>query len=32
MVVPQRPPDDPGLPEDFDKPKGSSLRSLPAEG
>jgi HemY protein len=32
MVVPQRPPDDPGLPEDFDPPKGATLRSLPAEG
>ena len=32
MVVPQRPPDDPGLPEDFDAPKGASQRSLPAEG
>lgn len=29
MVQPQRPPDDPGLPEDFDTPRG---RSLPAEG
>ena len=28
-VQPQRPPDDPGLPEDFDTPRG---RSLPAEG
>ena len=32
MVVPQRPPDDPGLPEDFDPPNGPTLRSLPAEG
>lgn len=30
MVVPQRPPDDPGLPEDFDPP--AKRRSLPAEG
>lgn len=30
MVVPQRPPDDPGLPEDFDAP--GKRRSLPAEG
>ena len=29
MVQPQRPPDDPGLPEDFDRPTG---RSQPAEG
>jgi hypothetical protein len=29
MVQPQRPPDDPGLPEDFDTPTG---RSRPAEG
>lgn len=29
MVQHQRPPDDPGLPEDFDTPRG---RSLPAEG
>ncbi|MEI7600409.1 MAG: heme biosynthesis HemY N-terminal domain-containing protein [Aestuariivirga sp.] len=29
MVQPQRPPDDPGLPEDFDMPTG---RSRPAEG
>jgi HemY protein len=29
MVQPQRPPDDPGLPEDFDTPSG---RSQPAEG
>jgi HemY protein len=32
MVVPQRPPDDPGLPEDFDAPQPASRRSLPAEG
>ena len=32
MVTPQRPPDDPGLPEDFDTPAGSPRRSLPAEG
>jgi hypothetical protein len=29
MVQPQRAPDDPGLPEDFDTPTG---RTLPAEG
>ena len=29
MVQPQRAPDDPGLPEDFDTPTG---RALPAEG
>jgi HemY protein len=32
MVVPQRPPDDPGLPEDFDSPQGAARRSQPAEG
>ena len=32
MVVPQRAPDDPGLPEDFDAPPGANRRSLPAEG
>ena len=32
MVVPQRPPDDPGLPEDFDSPRASAPRSLPADG
>ena len=32
MVVPQRAPDDPGLPEDFDAPPGAPRRSLPAEG
>ena len=32
MVVPQRAPDDPGLPEDFDKPPSATRRSLPAEG
>ncbi|MFN4140315.1 heme biosynthesis protein HemY [Aestuariivirga sp.] len=31
MVVPQRPPDDPGLPEDFDSP-ASGRKALPAEG
>jgi HemY protein len=32
MVVPQRPPDDPGLPEDFDSPQPPARRSLAAEG
>ena len=32
MVVPQRAPDDPGLPEDFDKPASATRRSLPSEG
>jgi HemY protein len=32
MVVPQRAPDDPGLPEDFDAPQTAARRSLPAEG
>lgn len=32
MVVPQRPPDDPGLPEDFDPPQTTTRRSLAAEG
>jgi HemY protein len=32
MVVPQRPPDDPGLPEDFDSPPPTTRRSLAAEG
>lgn len=32
MVVPQRPPDDPGLPEDFDTPRGPRRNTLPAEG
>lgn len=32
MVVPQRPPDDPGLPEDYETPPGAGRRSLPAEG
>ncbi len=32
MVVPQRPPDDPGLPEDFDSPQTTTRRSLAAEG
>ena len=32
MVVPQRPPDDPGLPEDFDSPPPAARRSLAAEG
>ena len=32
MVMPQRPPDDPGLPEDYDTPSPSSRRNLPAEG
>ncbi len=31
MVVPQRPPDDPGLPEDFDTP-GSARKSLATDG
>ncbi len=31
-VVPQRPPDDPGLPEDFDVPVGGSRKSLSADG
>ncbi len=32
MVSPQRPPDDPGLPEDYDSPPGSPRKSLPADG
>jgi HemY protein len=32
MVVPQRPPDDPGLPEDFDAAQGPARRALAAEG
>jgi HemY protein len=32
MVIPQRAPDDPGLPEDFDAPQSAARRSLPAEG
>lgn len=32
MVTPQRPPDDPGLPEDFDQPAAPPRRSLAAEG
>jgi HemY protein len=32
MVVPQRPPDDPGLPEDFDSPVAGNRNSLAAEG
>lgn len=32
MVMPHRPPDDPGLPEDFDAPHAAVRRSLPAEG
>jgi HemY protein len=32
MVTPQRPPDDPGLPEDFDTPPGAPRKSLPADG
>ncbi|WP_373505280.1 heme biosynthesis protein HemY [Aestuariivirga sp.] len=32
MVVPQRPPDDPGLPEDFDAPESGARKSLPADG
>jgi HemY protein len=32
MVTPQRPPDDPGLPEDFDAPPAQPQRSLAAEG
>jgi HemY protein len=32
MVVPQRPPDDPGLPEDFDSSPPTARRSLAAEG
>ncbi len=33
MVQPQRPPDDPGLPEDFESPPGGpTRRTLPAEG
>ena len=32
MVTHQRPPDDPGLPEDFDTPQLPARRSLPAEG
>ena len=32
MVTPQRAPDDPGLPEDFDQPSPSTRRALPAEG
>ena len=32
MVIHQRPPDDPGLPEDFDTPQLPARRSLPAEG
>jgi len=32
MVIHQRPPDDPGLPEDFDAPQVPARRSLPADG
>ena len=32
MVVPQRPPDDPGLPEDFDTPARVSGKTLSADG
>jgi HemY protein len=32
MVVPQRAPDDPGQPEDFESPQPGNRRSLPAEG
>jgi HemY protein len=32
MVVPQRAPDDPGLPEDFDAPSSASRKSLVADG
>ena len=32
MVVPRRPPDDPGQPEDFEFPRGPTRNSLPAEG
>jgi HemY protein len=32
VMVPQRPPDDPGLPEDFDPPVSGSRKSLSADG
>ncbi len=32
MVVPQRPPDDPGLPEDFDAPPRGTGKTLAADG
>lgn len=32
MVTPQRAPDDPGLPEDFDAPHATRAKPLPAEG
>jgi HemY protein len=32
LVIPQRPPDDPGLPEDFDAPPEASRKTLSADG
>jgi hypothetical protein len=32
MVVPQRPPDDPGLPEDFDTPPAKRTGPVAADG